>query len=255
MAVLLEGGCRVSKLREGAPFVSGNLRVWRHAGRDTGAKKISLRILEFDPGLSAGYSTRESDDVLYVLEGSGTLYLDGRGYSVDTGTGIYAAPGSVLTVDNPGPDPLVIASSQCPEPVVEIAESAPLIEAVSQNPASPCPIVRLDERDTVPTRDRWYRVMVSEDAGCSRVTQFVGAIPPGRAPEHSHEYEEVLVVLQGEGRMWAGSSQAAIETGSCIFLPRDQVHCVENIGNGELRLLGVFYPAGSPGPRNRTDGG
>ena len=28
--------------------------------------------------------------------------------------------------------------------------------------------------------------------------------------------------------------------GSCIFLPRRQVHCVENTGAGELRLLGVF---------------
>jgi len=27
------------------------------------------------------------------------------------------------------------------------------------------------------------------------------------------------------------------------------VHCVENRGDGEMRLLGVFYPAGSPAVR------
>jgi oxalate decarboxylase/phosphoglucose isomerase-like protein (cupin superfamily) len=27
------------------------------------------------------------------------------------------------------------------------------------------------------------------------------------------------------------------------------VHCVENIGADELRVLGVFYPAGSPAVR------
>ena len=81
------------------------------------------------------------------------------------------------------------------------------------------------------------------------MTQFVGSIPPGRAPDHFHEYEEVLFILRGEGRMWAGTISTPIEFGSCIYLPRKQVHCVENTGAGELRLLGVFYPAGSPAVR------
>ena len=74
-----------------------------------------------------------------------------------------------------------------------------------------------------------------------------------RAPDHFHEYEEVLVVLQGEGRMWAGETSTGIATGSCVFLPRGQVHCVENTGDGELRLLGVFHPAGSPAVRYSPD--
>jgi oxalate decarboxylase/phosphoglucose isomerase-like protein (cupin superfamily) len=49
--------------------------------------------------------------------------------------------------------------------------------------------------------------------------------------------------------MWAGESNTAIAPGSCIYLPKGQVHCVENTGEGELRLLGVFYPAGSPSVR------
>ena len=30
-------------------------------------------------------------------------------------------------------------------------------------------------------------------------TQFVGEIPPGRAPEHSHPYDEVVLILHGHG--------------------------------------------------------
>ena len=52
--------------------------------------------------------------------------------------------------------------------------------------------------------------------------------------------------------MWAGSTRTLIEPGSCIYLPRGQVHCVENTGDAELRLLGVFYPAGSPAVRYET---
>ena len=114
-------------------------------------------------------------------------------------------------------------------------------------------MVRLNHRAAEVSGDRWYRVLVDGRVGCAQVTQFVGSIPPGRAPDHFHEYEEVLCVLQGTGRMWAGATHTPVGPGSCIFLPRRQLHCVENLGEGELRLLGVFYPAGSPAVRYDPD--
>jgi len=107
-------------------------------------------------------------------------------------------------------------------------------------------VVPVADRASEVTGDRWYRVLLDGAIGCEQVTQFVGAIPPGRAPDHFHEYEEVLCVLQGTGRMWAGGTHTPVGPGSCVFLPRRQVHCMENTGTGELRLLGMFYPAGSP---------
>jgi quercetin dioxygenase-like cupin family protein len=104
--------------------------------------------------------------------------------------------------------------------------------------------VRMADAPVQRTGDRWYRELI-----VGETTQFVGSIPPGRAPDHFHTYEEVICILQGTGRMWAGKTSTAIEAGSCIYLPRKQVHCVENTGMGELRLLGVFYPAGSPAVR------
>ena len=72
------------------------------------------------------------------------------------------------------------------------------------------PIVRLSDRRALPTADRWYRVLVDDEIGSEQVTQFVGSIPPGRAPDHFHEYEEVLFILRGEGRMWAGETNTPI---------------------------------------------
>ena len=97
------------------------------------------------------------------------------------------------------------------------------------------------------TGDRWYRELIQAE-----VTQFIGGIPPGRAPDHFHLYEEVICILDGVGVMHAGATSTPIAAGSCIFLPRKQRHCVENTGDGELRLLGVFYPAGSPAARYPT---
>ncbi len=110
-------------------------------------------------------------------------------------------------------------------------------------------MVSLNERPLQRTGDRWYREIVNEEVGSRQVTQFVGIIPPGRAPDHYRLYEEVLCILDGHGEMWAGDTHTPIKPGSCIFLPRRQVHCVENAGPGDLRLLGVFYPAGSPAVR------
>jgi mannose-6-phosphate isomerase-like protein (cupin superfamily) len=239
MAVALEGGCRVSTMHEGVPQVSGSLKVWNQIGKDNGAEAISLRILEFGPGTSPGLRNGESDEVLYLLDESSecTVLIDGNNYDIGPQSGIYLRPGQTLTVENPGPDPVRFVSSQAD------SQSDHLVESHVS------PIVKLSDRRALPTADRWYRVLVDEEIGSEQVTQFVGSIPPGRAPDHFHEYEEVLFVLRGEGRMWAGETNTPIAPGSCIYLPKRQVHCVENTGEGELRLLGVFYPAGSPAVR------
>ncbi|HEX5965251.1 MAG TPA: cupin domain-containing protein [Pyrinomonadaceae bacterium] len=259
MAVDLVGGCRVSAMREGTPHVVGSLSIWNQVGKATGAKAISLRVLEFGVGLSPALRNQDSDEVLYVLEDLDdaakpkrcTVFIDGRPHRVQTQTGIYLRPGQTLMVDNPGPDAVCFVSSQCPESdsdgVVPL-KSVDLVFTDPQGP-EPSPIVRLIDQREMPTADRWYRVLVDHDIGSEQVTQFVGSIPPGRAPDHFHEYEEVLFLLRGEGRLWSGDASTPIGPGDCVYLPHGQVHCVENTGEGELRLLGVFYPAGSPAVR------
>ena len=259
MAVDLVGGCRVSTLREGTPRVVGTLSIWNQVGKATGAKAISLRILEFGVGLSPALRNQEADEVLYVLEDLDdpakpkrcTVFIDGRPHRVQTQTGIYLRPGQTLMVDNPGPDALCFVSSQCPESESRGILPLSSVELVFTDPRGPerSPIVRLVDQRETPTGDRWYRVLVDHEIGSEQVTQFVGSIPPGRAPDHFHEYEEVLFILRGEGRMWTGEQSTPIGPGSCVYLPRGQVHCVENTGDGELRLLGVFFPAGSPAIR------
>src|SRR5947208_509661 len=68
MAVVLEGGCRVSQMREGEPLTNGTLRIWNRIGRATGAQAISLRVMEFAPGLSPALRNDDSDEILYLLD-------------------------------------------------------------------------------------------------------------------------------------------------------------------------------------------
>jgi len=250
MSRMLEGGCFVTGLREGVPRRQGTLQIWNLVGRDTGAVAISLRALEMAPGVSPAWSNPDCDEILYVMSGSATIFLDGRPFEVVAGTGAHLAPGVSFSARVAGPAPLVMVSSRCPEPGEQDAPPAHAVETVGRSAAgATTPIVRLADREACPTGDRWYRVLVDRDVGCLTATQFVGSIPPGRAPDHHHHYEEVLCILRGSGRMWAGAQSAPIEEGSCIFLPRGQSHCVENTGGSELWLLGVFHPAGSPAVR------
>jgi mannose-6-phosphate isomerase-like protein (cupin superfamily) len=265
MSVTLEGGCRVSGMREGAPLSHGPLRIWNQIGRTTGAQAISLRLMEFGPGSSPGIRNGNCDEILYVLdpergglsetsertdagESSAKISIDGWSYTLSADTGIYIRPGETFSIDHTGPASILIVSSRCPEP-----ESAPEFVTAATTPSHSTairpPLVRLADRKAQPTSDRWYRVLVDDEIGSINATQFVGSIPPGRAPDHFHHYEEVLFILKGEGRMWTGATSTPIAAGSCIYLPKGQVHCVENTGVDELRLLGVFYPAGSPSVR------
>jgi mannose-6-phosphate isomerase-like protein (cupin superfamily) len=264
MSVTLEGGCRVSEMREGESLREGTLRIWNRIGHATGAEAISLRILEFARGLSPGIRNEKCDEILYVLNGSESaasdevrtacgsgrliIFIDGQAMEVGPDTGIYIRPGETFAVNNPGPSSIIMVSSRCPDPDREPRFVASLTSPISELPVRPS-LVLLSDRPAQPTADRWYRVLVDDEVGSTQVTQFVGSIPPGRAPDHFHNYEEVLFILKGEGRMWAGETNTPIAPGSCIYLPKGQVHCVENTGTGELRLLGVFYPAGSPSVR------
>jgi mannose-6-phosphate isomerase-like protein (cupin superfamily) len=61
-------------------------------------------------------------------------------------------------------------------------------------------------------------------------------------------------VLEGEGVVEIGGEQAPLRPGSCVHLPARLVHCLANTGDSEMRVLGVFRPAGSPAEAYYPDG-
>jgi mannose-6-phosphate isomerase-like protein (cupin superfamily) len=104
------------------------------------------------------------------------------------------------------------------------------------------------------TGDRRFRVLFGPGLGCGAATQFVGEIPPGRAPDHSHPYDEMVLVLEGEGVLHAGSADHPLAPDSCAHLPSGKPHCLENTGRITLRVLGVFHPGGSPASKETGAG-
>ena len=114
-------------------------------------------------------------------------------------------------------------------------------------------VIASGDRGTA-TAGREFTLLAHPENGCESVTQFRGYIPPGRAPDHFHKYDEVVYVLAGEGAFHVDGASAPLSAGSCIHLPARLIHCLENHGPGEMQVLGVFRPAGSPAEAYYPDG-
>jgi quercetin dioxygenase-like cupin family protein len=115
-------------------------------------------------------------------------------------------------------------------------------------------LARLEDCAVEITGDRRFRILFGPGQGCEAATQFVGEIPPGRAPLHSHTYDELVLVLEGNGVLHAGPAEHPIAAGTCIHLPPGQQHCLENTGPNTLWVLGVFHPGGSPAAKKPASG-
>jgi len=176
------------------------------------------------------------EGVLYVAEGRGTFLLDGREHPLEPDTGVFVVAGETYEIDNPGPDDLLLITVVAPQ--------------LAGHAAGERRAVRYREQPELPAgKDREFRYLVDKDVGCRDVTQFVGLIPPGRSPMHSHTYDEVVYVIEGQGVLHLGGSETPIAAGSCIHLPPLEEHCLENTGSQPMRVLGVFHPSGDPASR------
>ena len=75
---------------------------------------------------------------------------------------------------------------------------------------------------------------------------FVGVVPPGAAPWHFHQYDEIVLLLDGTAAYHQAGGVQTMGPGSAVRIPPRRVHINENTGGEEMRVLGVFTPAGSP---------
>jgi mannose-6-phosphate isomerase-like protein (cupin superfamily) len=200
-----------------------------------GAERLVQSVLGFSTGTSSTRQNQDRDEVAYVVSGTGSLVLDGGTHDLHPDLGVYIRAGESYTVVNGGTDQLVLVSVTAPPPDDGEADTTRRVT------------VNVADQPVIPAgKDREFKFVVDPDAGCREVTQFVGWIPPGRAPTHYHLYDEVMYILDGEGVLHlSGHPDTPISTGTCIHLPPPVEHCVENTGDRPLRVLGVFHPAGS----------
>jgi mannose-6-phosphate isomerase-like protein (cupin superfamily) len=201
-----------------------------------GSELLELHVGDYAQGRSRPRPLEGIQELMYVVSGRGTVVVDGQPHDVEPGTAVYVAAGESYEVENPAPESLLIVSATAPQ---------------TNGAARPeRRIVRFaDQPSLSASGDREFRYLVTEEAGCRDLTQFFGVIAPGRAPEHSHVYDEVIYVLEGEGVLHTEGLDEPVAAGSCIHLPALLLHSLENSGSSPMRIVAVFHPAGDPASR------
>ena len=197
--------------------------------------EFQQRLLRFE-GDGDERKDEERDEVLYVLEGGAAVTVGGERRELEPGAGVFVARGTSWQIESAAG--LKVLSVLVEDPLPASASHA---------------VIARGERGAA-TAGREFSLLAHPANGCESVTQFVGYIPVGRAPDHFHKYDEVVYVLAGEGAFHVDGETAALRAGSCVHLPAGLIHCLENSGPGEMRVLGVFRPAGSPAEAYYPDG-
>jgi mannose-6-phosphate isomerase-like protein (cupin superfamily) len=202
---------------------------------------LEQRVIRFAPGHSRERTAGSRHELLYVVSGTGELEVEGERDALEPGTAAFVAPGESWSLQNPGSGELLLVA-------VSATADLPVDEARRKR------IVRFDDQpEHTASVERTFRLLINEDAGCLDVTQFIGIVQPSKAPFHSHPYEELGYIVQGEGVAHLGGRSVPLRPGSCFHLPPEKVHCIENVGPGPMHILGVFHPSDSPANRVYQD--
>lgn len=242
---VLACGCRVYSPEDGQLSTVGSWAERKVICRNNGATRITQTVNDYGPGISPAIVNPNAEEVLYVAAGVGICHINGSLLSLRRGCAVFVPPGAVYTIENAGTEMLRIVSACCPEDFERrVVEQPPGVASCER----PRLMVHEDEREDIRAgEDRIFRYLVHTDLGCRQVTQFAGWIPPSKAPFHYHTYEEVIFILEGSGIVHVDEEACEFNPGGSIYFPAGVRHCVENPGNTTIKLLGAFYPSGSPG--------
>jgi quercetin dioxygenase-like cupin family protein len=210
--------------------VSADGLLPRRAGSE-----LAIEVVRLAPGESRGIGPGESDVLLFVFGGGGTLSLAGRS-ELESGSAVLVPAGETAVLEA-GPAGLDVWQAAVGEAVDRHAPMGPLETLVS--------IDRVEAGSA--TGKRSFQVLFGPHNGSTRATLFVGYVPPGAAPWHFHLYDEIVWVWRGEGRFHTRAGVESLAAGSVFRISPREVHVVENTSTtDELVVLGLFTPAGSP---------
>ena len=137
--------------------------------------------------------------MLYTLNGTGTAHIGGVEHELRPGVGLFVGRDTSWSLEGESLVELLSVLVHDPQPLAAGTHGAIDLAGAARGEA---------------TADRRFTLGVTPDVGCASVTQFIGFVPPGRAPDHFHRYDEVLYVLEGDGVLHIDGRSAPFRRGS-----------------------------------------
>src|SRR5215210_2835740 len=121
--------------------------------RSFGSELLQLHIARYDPGRSRPRTLEGEQEVIYAVEGQGTLIVGGAEHRLEPMTAAYVVAGETYEVDNRGPETLLLVSAIAPQ-----ADNGP-----HEGPRT----VRYEDQESLPASGgREFRYLVTHEVGC-----------------------------------------------------------------------------------------
>lgn len=195
---------------------------------------LALERLSLEARASASVGSAAADTLVYVTSGAGTLSLGDQSAALGTGSAGLVCAGETGRVVAGDALDLLVATVGADTDLHAPMGARELVVSLETATAEKA------------TGARSFQILFGPHNGSTRATLFAGFIPPGKAPWHYHLYDEIVYVPHGPGRLHTGEATEELTPGTAFRLRPRQVHIVENLGDAEMTIIGVFTPAGSP---------
>ena len=97
---------------------------------------------------------------------------------------------------------------------------------------------------SLPGRDlRW--VITQENVAAQHCTMCTIEVEPGQTvrPAHSHPNgEEIIYIIQGEGRVMIDGVVGPVKQGCAVLFPQGSIHMLQNSGDVQMKVACFFAP-------------
>jgi uncharacterized cupin superfamily protein len=255
--------------------------TWRNLGRAAGTEGVGVSRIDVEPGRwsTPAHVEGASEEIFYVLEGSGLSWQDGAAYELRPGDCLVHLPHEEAHTLRAGPAGLSVLAyghrvrhgntvlpragvawmypayvdvttiGERRHPFHREAEAGePEVGAPETRPPS---IVNLE--DVEPTRyEHNASLMIERDLGRAAGSVRTGishlTIPAGREgwPPHCHSAEEeIFVILEGDGTLLLGEKEHAMRPGTVVGRPPG-TRVAHSFRAGETDLVYLAYGTREP---------
>jgi quercetin dioxygenase-like cupin family protein len=92
-----------------------------------------------------------------------------------------------------------------------------------------------EEANAAGVRVRW--LIKREDGAPNFAMRLFEVAPNGRSPNHSHDWEHEVYVLEGACQVTCGDEKRNVRAGHAVFIPPNTPHQFINAGNTTLKFL------------------
>lgn len=197
-----------------------------------GGSELALDAVQLAAAEVVRLDEPERDALLFVRAGGGLL--DGEPLAAGSAALVVVGEASTLTAGSEGLSAVRATVGAAVDLHAPMGARDRVVSVVDVEPGKA-------------TGSRSFQVLFGPHNGSTRATMFVGYVPPGRAPWHYHLYDEIVWIWRGPGRYHLAEGVEELVDGAAFRISPREVHIVENTSSdGELILLGIFTPAGSP---------